>query len=467
MKIVMMIKTVLSPIAIFFLVLIVYNADSQETNMSWKAGVAKYDITPQSPMWMAGYRSRKTPSKGKLHPIWLKVLALEDAWGNKCILVTSDLVGWPKVLSDAIRQTVNSKYGLEKSQIILNSSHTHTGPLLQDLFTIYNLQNEELLKVSDYSNDIKSKVVELVGKAIEAMEPVTLYSGNGVARFQVNRRNNNASTLYKSSDLNGPNDYSVPVIKVMRQDKSLLAIVFGYACHPTVLNINKWSGDYPGFAQMELEKDHPGAVALFFQGAGADQNPLPRRTIPLARQYGRTLAAAVDRVMEEEMKQLESTLSTAYTEIRLDLNPPPSLQELENFCEMSTGSEKIWGETHLNKLKTGKSLIEEYPFPIQIWKLGDQIVFALGGETLVGYAIQLKEIFGYESFVMGYSNDVMGYIPTAKVLQEGGYEGATSQVTYSLPSKWSYNIETTIINNLVSLAESIKVKPSQNDWKLY
>ena len=68
---------------------------------------------------------------------------------------------------------------------------------------------------------------------------------------------------------------------------------FGYACHPTVLDGYEWSGDYPGFAQIELEKSYPGTVAMFFQGTGADMNPLPRRTVPLAQQYGEELAAAV------------------------------------------------------------------------------------------------------------------------------------------------------------------------------
>src|SRR5690606_39897908 len=65
-----------------------------------------------------------------------------------------------------------------------------------------------------------------------------------------------------------------------------------------------WSGDYVGFAQIALEKAYPGTTALFFQGAGGDQNPLPRRTVALAEQYGNTLAAAVERVVKEEMRPL-------------------------------------------------------------------------------------------------------------------------------------------------------------------
>lgn len=436
---------------------------SQNTQLDWKAGVAKIDITPEKPQWMAGYGSRTSPSEGTVHPIWVKALSLEDAQGHQSVLLTADLLGWPKILSDDIRSVVADKYGLSKAQIILNSSHTHSGPVLQDaLFDIYPLDDAERMKIKEYSAELKDRVVDLVGKCLEDMEPVSLYSENGVARFQVNRRNNVEATQAFITDLNGPNDYAVPVIKVEKADKSLMAIVFGYACHPTVLGINKWSGDYPGFAQIQLEKDHPGAQAMFFQGGGADQNPIPRRTIPLARQYGRTLAAAVDRVLEEEMKPLESTLETAYTEVALDLNLPPSIEELTHHCEVSSGYQKRWGERLLKDAKAGKEFRESYPYPLQVWKVGDQRIFALGGELLIGYTIQLKEIFGYDSFVMGYSNDVMSYIPTARVLHEGGYEGSSAQVVYGLPAKWSYNIESTIIHGMVDLAKSIDLGPPKN-----
>ncbi len=429
----------------------------------WKAGVAKVDITPREPMWMAGYGSRTSPSEGTLHPIWAKALALEDAQGNKAVLVTSDLLGWPKELSDLIRADIQRKYGLSKAQIILNSSHTHTGPVLQyALFDIYPLDDAERKKIESYSAKLRDQVVTLVGKSLQNMEKVHVYSENGVARFQVNRRNNVESTQEYISDLNGPNDYAVPVIKVEKQDKSLMAIVFGYACHPTVLSLNEFSGDYPGFAQIQLEKSHPGVQAMFFQGGGADQNPIPRRTIALATQYGHDLAASVERVLEEEMKPLESKLLTAYTEVDLGLNQSPTIEELTHLCEVTSGYQKRWGERLLKEAKSGKKFMESYPFPLQVWKVGDQSIFVLGGELLVGYTIRLKEIFGYDSFVMGYSNDVMSYIPTARVLHEGGYEGASAQVVYGLPATWTYDIESDIIHGMVELAKSINLRTPKN-----
>src|SRR5690606_1582318 len=190
----------------------------------------------------------------------------------------------------------------------------------------------------------------------------------------------------------------------------------GYACHPTVLGDYEWSGDYPGFAQMELEKLYPGTTALFFQGAGADQNPLPRHTVPLAIQYGKTLAAAVERVLSEDMKQLEPRIKTAYAEVELPLTKAPTSVELTDYINKSSGYQQQWAKRLLSRLEAGEKFETSYPYPVQVWNLGDQPIFTLGGELVVGYAIELNRIFGQHAFVMGYSNDVMSYIRTTTIL---------------------------------------------------
>jgi hypothetical protein len=435
------------------------NAVAQNEKTSWKAGVARAVITPQFPMWMAGFAVRDHESEGTLHDLWVKALALEDARGNRAVLVTTDLLGFPKGLSDRIRDRVVKKYDLSKAQIMLNSSHTHSAPVLEDaLLDIYPLDDAQKKKVHQYTVAVEDKVVEVIGSALRAMKPSTISSANGVARFQVNRRNNVASTLPMKTDLSGPNDYSVPVIKIEDLSGKLTAIAFGYACHNTVLSDYNWSGDYAGFAQLELEKMHPGVTAMFFQDAGADQNPLPRSTVPLAQQYGRTLSAAVDRVLQEEMRPMAATLTSGYREVMLSLNDLPTKDDYARMAKEYTGYLQRWASRMLGKVERSEPLPTSYPFPIQVWKLGDQAVFALGGELVVGYAIELKRVFGQEIFVLGYSNDVMAYIPTTAILREGGYEGETSQMVYGLPTIWSSDIESVILFNTIELAKEVGIK---------
>lgn len=428
---------------------------------SWKAGVAEEVMTPKEPLWMAGYANRDRPSEGTLVDIWTKVLALEDAEGKQSVLITMELRGIPKAFSDNIRDQLKAKYGLSRAQIILNVSHTHSGPVLSGpLVDIYPVHPEQREKIEKYTVELGNKIIRLVGKALNSMEPVQLYSGNGLTRFQVNRRNNNESEISSATDLNGPNDYAVPVIKAVNRSGKIKAIAFGYACHNTVLNGYKWSGDYSGYAQIELEKEYPGAMAMFFQGCGGDQNPLPRHTEQLARQYGMTLAASVQSVIGGEMKQLAPRLSTAYKEFELPLSTPPSKAELVKMVNEYKDYPKRWAARLLSQVERGEPLMTSYPYPLQIWRLGDQTLMTMGGEVVVEYAIQLKRIFGKDIFVLGYSNDRMGYIPSELILKEGGYEGATSIMTGDLPSPWAPGIEDLILRQMEQLADQTGVPKS-------
>src|SRR5690625_2860636 len=296
------------------------HAISADNTTGWKAAVAKVNITPQPGLWLGGYAFRDHPSEGKITDLWAKAMALEDAAGNRSLIVTLDLVSIKKEVSDRIKARLHQEPGLAKSQIIINASHTHTSPAVSS-FDTYNVPPQDLpmyrQKRDIYLKETEDKIVLMAVKAFRKLKPAKLYSGNGIARFQVNRHTNTEARLTSSTHLNGPNDYAVPVIKVTNARDKIIGILFGYACHNTTLQEYKYSGDYAGFAQMELEKKYRGAVALFFQGAGGDQNPFPRSKISLARKYGKELAIAVSAVIEEDMKPLESRLSANYAEISL------------------------------------------------------------------------------------------------------------------------------------------------------
>lgn len=464
-------KTIIISLLSFFLILTFLSAnafdDLNRSTAGWKAGVARVVITPEQSMWMSGYAARDHPSEGTLVDLWAKALVLEDVSGERSVLITTDLIGFCKYMSDPIRDQLKVKFGLSRKQVILSSSHSHTSPALQRIApedylgikdSIGQYSALHLEKIKQYSNNLEDKIVNLVGEALGSMVPVQVFSGNGVARFAVNRRNNDEATLKPHTQLVGPVDHSVPVIKVTNTSDELLAVVFGYACHATTLNSYQWSGDYPGFAQIALEETFPGATAMFFAGAGADQNPLPRRTVGFARQYGKTLAAAVEKVLEEDMRQLASNLTTAYSEIYLQYsNSQPTKDELLQVMEEFSGYPdylKRRANLLLNKLERGESLKTSCPYPIQIWRIGEQNMIVLGGEVVIDYTLRLKQIFGQDLFVMAYANEMMGYIPSTRVLSEGGYEGSRSAINgIVFMTPWASNIEMLIIQEIVKLAK--------------
>lgn len=446
-------------IAISFLVFQVF-PDNESTELQatgWKAGIAKVDITPSQSIWMGGYAFRSQPSEGVRHRVWAKAIALQDVDGELGVMVSMDLINIPKAISDRIRDELESKFQIGRSQIMLNVSHTHTSPEVRH--EVWDISENEKSKIKSYVTFLEATIVKLVGQAINQMEPAKLFAGNGLTRFQVNRRNNVERELRSYTELKGPNDYAVPVIKVVDVNDNVKGILFGYACHATVLSDYMLSGDYPGYAQSALESMYPEATALFFQGAGGDQNPLPRREPQLAEQYGLELAAAVYRVLESDMRELSPRLSMSYAEVKIGMvGAPPCGEELENIIAGNTDHPvylRQRAKILLDRIQDGDELEKDYPYPVQVWSIGEQPVFAFGGELLVGYAIELKRIFGDDIFVFGYTNDVMGYIPTVTVLREGGYEGNRSPY---FTNPWEANIEYLIIDQAQKLAREVGIE---------
>ncbi len=169
-------------------------------------------------------------------------------------------------------------------------------------------------------------MVGVVGAALKSMAPATVKFGQSFAGIAVNRRRAYPNGRNRTTQV----DPDVPVMTVTGADGKLRAIAVGYACHATVLNIYQVSGDWPGFAQEDIEKAHPGAVALFVQGAGADANPLPRRSIELARLYGQVLAAAVEDVLRGPMKPLEGPIRSSYEIVQAPFHHVPTRAELQS-----------------------------------------------------------------------------------------------------------------------------------------
>ena len=282
----------------------------------WHAGVAKVNISPELPIWLSGYGGRNKPGTTKHDDLWAKALVIEDAAGHRAVIVTFDLVGMPRDISQAVCKDVEKRFKLPRSAIVLCASHTHSGPVVRgNLMAMYSLDEDQSRRVREYRTSLIEKLVSLVGKAIDALHPAKLAWGIGEAGFAVNRRNNveaKVPQLRKDNELQGPVDHEVPVLAVKGDDGKLRAIVAGYACHATVMDQYFISADWPGAGQNELERRHPGTIAMFVAGCGGDQNPLPRRTLALMEKYGHEFADGVDAALKSSLKSIAPKLKTAY-----------------------------------------------------------------------------------------------------------------------------------------------------------
>jgi len=438
---------------------------------SWQAGAAAVDITPDKPQWMSGYAGRSKPAEGTLTKLWAKALVFGPAGGDaaadqRAVLITTDLIGIDRDMSSRICDALIKRYNFKRSYITLSTSHTHTGPVIgRNLMTMYFLDRQQKDRVVQYSAAVEKKIVAVVGSAIEKMQASELSWGSGKATFAVNRRNNRESAvpqLRKDGKLKGPVDHDVPVLAVRsKKDSKLTAVVFGYACHATVLSFYQWSGDYPGFAQIELEKAHPQTVAMFWAGCGGDQNPLPRRKVELAKQYGKRLADSVEAVLAKPMHALEVGFSARYAETHLAFGMLPDRQQLARDAESKNKYVASRARRLIQQVRNKGMLDTTYPYPVQLWKLGKadtQVMWVfLGGEVVVDYALAIKQLAGADRlagsiWVAAYVNDVMAYIPSLRVLKEGGYEGAGAMVYYGLPAPWSVQVEEDVMKTVKELA---------------
>ncbi|NLF70030.1 MAG: hypothetical protein GX575_13380 [Candidatus Anammoximicrobium sp.] len=429
-------------------------ADAAEA--AWKIGLAKAVITPEKFMWMAGYASRDRPADGKLTDLWAKTMVLQDASGQRAVLVTLDLIGISRDLADELAAALKQRYGLERRQLALCTSHTHSGPVVaRNLSPLHELilDAEQRRLIEEYAPALQNKILQTIDAAMADLQPATLSWGSGTATFGTNRRNNPADKvpqLRAEGKLRGPSDHDVPVLAVRDSAGKLKAVVFGYACHATTLALFQWCGDYPGYAQIEVEQSQPGCQAMFWAGCGADQNPLPRRTVELAMDYGRQLGAAVNDVLAKEMKPVSAKLATDFREIELPFATLPTREQVEQDAKLTEPKDRYTAaraKLLLQQMAGGKPLNPTYPYAVQAWRLGDDIQFiTLGGEVVVDFALRLKkELRGPRTWVAGYSNDVMAYIASRRVLEEGGYEGGGAMVYYGLPAPWALESEELIV----------------------
>ncbi len=427
-------------------------ATPQVDAVGWRAGVAKIKITPEKPMWMMGYASRNKPATGTMTELWSRALALEDPHGTRAVLITIEVSNTYRDLSNRVCEQLADKYELPRKSIAICATHTHSGPVVGR--RAYFLFDEEQHRLKEeFDKSLERKMVAVAGQAIENLSPCRLSWSVGRATFAANRRKNRAAEvpeLRTAGKLKGPDDHDVPVLFVADDAGELQAIVCGYACHATVLSSYEWSGDWPGFAQIEIEKRHPSATAIVWAGCGGDQNPLPRRKVEFAQQYGRDIAQAVDDARADSPRSVEGRLACHYAEIDLAFAHIPSREELEAESESTNRYLVARAKSLLAALNRDGRIAPTYPYPVQTWKLGNgpTMVF-LGGEVVVDYSLRLKaELDSRSTWVAAYANDGMAYIPSERVLAEGGYEGATAMIYYGRPSPWATGVEKRIVEEV-------------------
>ncbi|MDR3718862.1 MAG: neutral/alkaline non-lysosomal ceramidase N-terminal domain-containing protein [Bryobacteraceae bacterium] len=430
----------------------------------FRAGTARADITPPVPFWLSGYAARTHPAEHVRQRLWAKALALDDGHGGRLVVVTMDLVGLPPELSDEVARRCRGQFGLRRDQLWLNTSHTHSGPVVwPNLRTIFDFNDADQRKAEAYADGLTGTLVSVAGQALRNLAPGALRFGTGEAGFAINRRLDALRAKNPGRDFPAPVDRSVPVVEVRRADGSVPAVLFGYACHNTTLtgDFYEVSGDYAGYAQAAIEKNHPGAQAMFVILCGGDQNPSPRSKLALAEAHGDELAASVEKVLASGLQPVKPGIRTAFTTTLLPLVP----RRREEFEAEARGNDvlrKRRAELMLATYVHGGPA-QSVRYPVQAICFGRQLaIVTLGGEVVVDYSNRVKrEYTNFPVVVSGYSNGIMSYIPSERVLGEGGYEADDAMAVYAQPGPYAPGVEERIMRSIHSVLKSVGVQPGR------
>jgi putative membrane-bound dehydrogenase-like protein len=406
----------------------------------YDVGVAQIDITPTYPIRLSGFGFRRTESEGVTQRIWAKALAIDD--GTPAVLITVDNLGIPARMVEEIAGRLEKKAKLPRDRLAITATHTHTAPMLTGVApTLFGMPipKEHQERIDRYTAELTNKLEKVALAALADRKPARLSWGIGKVDFAINRRTKG-----------GPVDHDLPVMVVRDLRGKVRAIYVSYACHCVTLSNNKISGDWAGYAQESIQDDFPGAVALVSVGCGADSNPSSGVTgdkVEIASRQGAEIAREVKRLAGGYLTPVTGKITAAVRRFELPLAQPPSREQWEAKAKR-TDAIGYHARVNLARLDRNEVLRTKVDYSVQTWSFGDSLAMVfLPGEVVVDYSLRLKrELDGLRLWINAYANDAPCYIPSERVLKEGGYEGGGAMVYYDLPGPFQPGLEMKILD---------------------
>jgi hypothetical protein len=413
---------------------------------TYLAGAATRDITPDYPIRLSGFGSRRTESEGVTARIHARALAIGGDAEGPALLLAVDTTGVSDELVSEVARRLQP-LGIRRERLAVTGTHTHTAPMLRGVLpTLFGqpVPPDHQARIDRYTTELTDHLETVAREALSNRQPARLSWSIGTVGFAKNRRT-----------ADGPTDHALPVLAVRSTDGTLRAVLTTYANHAVTLSHNFVGGDWPGFAAAAIEEKHPGAVALVSIGCGADQNPVSNVTgdkVDVARSQGTELAAEVDRVLAGPLRPVTGPLMARLERIDLPLAPLPPRSHWESLA-VKPGAVGYHAQVQLAALDRGESLPAKVDYPVEAWTFGDSLAMVfLAGEVVVDYSLRLKrELDASRLWVTAYANDTPCYIPSERVLTEGGYEGVGAMTYYNKPAPFAGGVEQRIVDAVLRL----------------
>lgn len=427
-------------------------------------GTSKIDITPQHSVPLAGFslRSEDGGCKGITHPLYARIFYYRHMDGDgretQALLVSADLIWWGSERVPQLKLQIHEKWGIPEDSILLHGTHTHSGPQTSTQFS-------DLLGKADlrYIVELEALVLEGIGQAMADREAVHVEFIRGRSDIGINRRKMVDGQCDFKANPGGPHDSEVQLVRYRSLTGETKALLVHFACHP-VANMENWvSSEFCGAAMDTIEQTlGGGVVSAYLQGccgdinpAGADGELILKGNDDEVTRIAKQFAGDVLGAMNGEWERLEGCPLTArIVTLSAPLQNPPSAQELVKRMD----EPGVIGEWSRKLLECPPRLQPQRPLDVVTLTLAEGLsVVAMNAEVVVEYGLYIKEAMkeacNGRVLPLGYTNGMIGYIPTAAQIGEGGYEAYWSTHYFLLPAPFSEEIEPMLRQAIREIAE--------------
>ncbi|MCS7253759.1 MAG: neutral/alkaline non-lysosomal ceramidase N-terminal domain-containing protein [Armatimonadota bacterium] len=402
-----------------------------------RAGFARVDITPPINVWLSGYAARTSPAVG-IHDE-LRATALVLSYDEqKAAIVALDLIGLDFATVDSIRKLSSEWAGVSDEALIINCSHTHSGPMVSRLRAMGDVNRA-------YVETLPMRVATAIKLAHDNLKPAKILLGVCEGAIGINRRERKPDgSIQIGRNPEGPVDPNVYVLRVENESGATMGIVVHHAAHAVVLGPNNLlvSADYPGAAVRAIERAFgDGTIAMFLQGCCGNINANREKgTFEECERIGTALAGAALRAASFATEVEPTPIVAKRRMLQLPLMSPPSKDELREMMqsyrrdldEARRSGDKVrerlatamlnWTEEVIKLTRSRRASLKQQ-FEMSALRVGNLAILGLSGEVFIEYALSIRSSSPFrETFVLGYTNGCIGYVPTASAYDEGGYE---------------------------------------------
>ncbi|MFC1608374.1 hypothetical protein ACFL47_10430 [Candidatus Latescibacterota bacterium] len=441
-----------------------------DTKDAMKAGFSKVKVTPPVGTAMTGFGFRDYDPGGcrGIHDdLFARGLYLEQG-EEKALILGFDLLFFSRDEADRFKGAIGRRIDLSPKEIFLNTSHTHTGPKVGT----WDYSGSDRL----YLQFLEDAIVETAIIARNAARDVTLRAGNAHTELPYNRRLPLPDGVIDfAPNPDGATYKKAPFCLFEDMNGKAVCFLFSASCHPSTIKGNdrtyQVSADYPGVAMNMLDEHFGATCSLFLQGAAGDT----KSTIigkgeryfrsgdwPDVEKSGALLANDIKKAIAGGYTAIEPDLKSAMVEMDFPLQQSRTREEfVEVTIKPPAHSESIpegmkrWALEKIELIDRGLGLPTSVPMTAHGIQLGK-------GLRLVGVEAEIVAELGdliensYSdgiTFPMGYTDGAQMYLPTTKMIDEGGYE-VESYYEYRHPSGLAKGIDGILAQGVKDLQDN-------------